>query len=353
MKAAVAKVVKETGKEKNPKDDKDKKRPEKRFKPEAEPSLAPESGSPWKPSLFGSSSSFLFEGDFEFTGSLLGGVGNLLPGRSGDEPGEGDWLDAEGNLLDDQLPHFRDAYRADVALAGTYLAEAEGPVVADAFGIRVNVYRDRIPPGFTRVENIAGGDCLIHASSDIRAAMALERGGIARAEIPARLGPAGGRAVPGGEISRIRGLVSAGVPEETVNNAVRDVVLSEVDGRGTPGLGPAMRLLIRNRRLQYTAAVVRGRRRREEAKKALEAHEAAKKERARIRAEERAGKKLGALGPTTSPSTKPPSKPVVVAPVLPRAVQAQLSYGTAGAVSDDYALLHTGGNHYVALVRTG
>ncbi len=111
-----------------------------------------------------------------------------------------------------------------------------------------------------------------------------------------------------------------------------------------------MRLLIRNRRLQYTAAVVRGRRRREEAEKELAAKEAAKKERAKARSEERAKKKLG-LKP--SPKTPAPSKPtpVVVAPVLP--VQAQLSYGTVGAISDDYALLHTGGNHYVALVRTG
>ena len=349
MKAAVAKVVKETDKEKGPKAKKAKGRPDKRSKQEAE--SAPDSGPPWAPSLFGSSSTFLFEGDFDFTGSLLGGLGTTLPARQDDEPAEGDWLDAQGNLLDEQLPQFRDAYRADVARPGVYLAEAEGPFVADAFGIRVNVYRDRIPPGFTRVENVADGDCLIHASSDLRAAMALEREGVPRAEVPARLGPAGGRAVAGGEVSRIRGLASVGLAEETVNNAVRDVVLSEVDGRGTPGLGPSMRALIRNRRLRYTAAVVRGRRRREEAKKELEAREAAKKERAKVRADERARKKLGLL---PSPTTAPPiPTPVVVAPVLPVVAQAQLSYGTVGAVSDNYALLHTGGNHYVALVRTG
>lgn len=43
--------------------------------------------------------------------------------------------------------------------------------------------------------------------------------------------------------------------------------------------------------------------------------------------------------------------PVVVAPVLP--VLPQTTYGTVGAISDNYALLHTGGNHYVALIRTG
>jgi hypothetical protein len=359
MDEAVDTVIEVLAKEKEPKDKKSKKkskdeeRPEKRAKKEAEPATAPEPSAPWKPSLFETSAPFLFEGDFEFTGSLLGGMGNMLPARSGDEPAEAEWLDANGNLLDEQLPQFRDAYRADVALAGTYLAEAEGPVVADAFGIRVQVYRDRIPSGFTRVENLAGGDCLIHASSDIRAAMALERDGIARAEIPARLGPAGGRAVAGGEISRIRGLASAGLAEETVNNAVRDVVLSEVDGRGTPGLGPAMRLLIRNRRLQYTAAVVRGRRRREEAEKKLAAKEAAKKERARIRAEERAKKKLALTTGSTTGLTTAPSAPVVETPVLAPVVQAQLSYGTVGEISDNYALLHTGGNHYVALVRTG
>jgi hypothetical protein len=354
MKAAVAKVVKETNKDRNPKSKKAK-HPDKRAKQEAEPASAP-SGSPWAPSLFGSSSSFLFDGEFEFTGSLLGGLGASLPARQDDEQAAGEWLDAQGNLLDAQLPQFRDAYRADVARPGTYLAEAEGPFVADAFGIRVNVYRDRIPPGFTRVENIAGGDCLIHASSDIRAAIALERDqGVPRAAIPARLGPAAGRAVAGGEVSRIRGLASVGVPEGTVDNAVRDVVLSEVDGRGTPGLGQSMRLLIRNRQLQYTAAVVRGRRRREEAEKQLAAQEAAKKERAKIRAEERAQKKLDPLGllPSPSPSVVvTPKPPVVVAPVL-APVQAQLSYGTVGPVSDNYALLHTGGNHYVALIRTG
>ncbi|HST46734.1 DUF4157 domain-containing protein [Jatrophihabitans sp.] len=349
MKAAVAKVVKETDKDKDPKAKKAKKRPEKKSKQEAEP--APDSDSPWAPSLFGLSSSFLFDGDFEFTGSLLGGLGASLPARQDEEPAEGDWLDAQGNLLDERLPQFRDAYRADVARPGTYLAEAEGNQVADAFGIRVNVYRDRAPGGFTRVENIAGGDCLLHASSDIRAAMALERDHrVPRAEIPARLGPAAGRAVAGGEVSRIRGIVSVGMAEDALDQAVRDVVLSEVDGRGTLGLGPAMRQLIRNRRLQYTAAVVRGRKRRQEAEKELAAKEAEKQKRAEIRKEERQREKLGLSKRSPAPA-KP--KPVAVAPVLPPVVQAQLNYGTVGAISENYALLHTGGNHYVALIRTG
>ena len=51
-------------------------------------------------------------------------------------------------------------------------------------------------------------------------------------------------------------------------------------------------------------------------------------------------------------SGKGASKPVGVG-VPPPPPQAQVSYGTAVPENANYALLHTGGNHYVALIRTG
>ncbi|MFL6163192.1 MAG: DUF4157 domain-containing protein [Jatrophihabitantaceae bacterium] len=288
----------------------------------------------WDSSIFGKPpGDGLFSKDLDFTGSLLGGLASTLPG-SGSEPGPAlgvEWLDADGNLLPEQLPNFRAAYLADIARPGTYLAQAEGPIVADAFGIRVHVYRDAVPPGFTRIENVGGGNCLIHAASDIRAAMALEARPVARAELPALLGPPGPRAVAGGEILRIRGLFAAGLAQESVDNAVRDIVLSEVDGRGTPGLGSAMRRLLWDQSMQFPAAKARGKRRREKAEKSLKDKE---KEKAKAKA-------------------APEKPPVAPGPVLAPVILPQDTYGTGGPVNANYALLHTGGNHYVALIRTG
>lgn len=297
-----------------------------------DPSSEPDSGklSEWESSIFGASSSgSLFDYEFGLSGSLLGGLGSSFSARNEQAQGiGGDWLDDNGNLRDDQLPRFVAAYRADVTRRGVYLAQAEGPVIAGDYGLTLNVYRDRVPGGFTRVENIAGGDCLIHAFADIRAAMELERTGTLRAAIPAALGPAAGRAATGAEITRIRGVISEGMAELAVSNSVRDIVLSEVDGRGTPGLGPQIRALLRSPNLLYKAAVVRGRRRREEAEKSLLAKQKEKLEDSPMKDSD---------GP----------EPVVVRPVLPQEV-----YGN-GVPNADYALLHTGGNHYVALIRTG
>jgi hypothetical protein len=300
--------------------------------PDPESSSGSDSGKvpKWDPSILGASSSgSLFDSELGLSGSLLGMLGGSFAPHGGQGEGIGaDWLDDAGNLRDEQLPRFVAAYRADVNRPGVYLAQAEGPLIAADYGFTVNVYRDRVPGGFTRVENIAGGDCLIHAFFDIRAAMELERTGTGRAAIPAALGPAAGRAAGGAEINRLRGVISVGMPELAVANSVRDIVLTEVDGRGTPGLGPQVRGLLRSPNLLYKAAVVRGRRRRAEAEKSLLAKQKEKSEES----------------PKKTPDVPPP---VVDAPVLP-----QETYGN-GVPSLNYALLHTGGNHYVALIRTG
>lgn len=350
-KVSAKRVMREALKEKKAESSKSKGKPAKRRKVEGadggpvddvesedvesddDSSPEPDSGKvpTWESSIFGlSSGGSLFDHEPGLGGSLLGGLGSSsFSARNEQAQGiGGDWLDDNGNLRDEQLPQFVAAYRADVARRGVYLAQAEGPVIANDYGITVNVYRDEAPGGFTRVENIAGGDCLVHAFSDIRAAMELERAATPLAAIPAALGPAAGRAADGAEIARIRGVISVGMPDLAVANSVRDIVLSEVDGRGTPGLGPQIRGLLRSPNLLYKAAVVRGRRRREEAEKSLLDKQKAESE--------------------DSPMKDPDvGLPVVVRPVLPQEI-----YGN-GVPSANYALLHTGGNHYVALVRTG
>lgn len=343
---AVEKLIKEAQRDKKEgKAAKSKGRPNKRRKlgesgTDAESStdpIASTSSISWDGKVFHpSSASSLFGTGPEFTGSVLGGLGSTLTGNEGSEAVGADWLDADGDLQNAQLPHFVAAYRADVAEPGVYLGQAEGPLVADQFGIRVHVYRDTIPGGFQQIENVGGGDCLIHAASDIRAAITLENGGTGRAAIPGMLGPAGGRAVDSAEIRRVRGVASAGMGDEAVENAVHDIVRNEVEGRGTQGLGMRIGSLLYNTGFQYRAALVRGKRVRKRAEEAL-----AKAELAKVEAKTES--------PETKPETKSVSVPVVVAPIVERP---QDTYGNNGPVSLNYALLHTGGNHYVALIRT-
>lgn len=310
----------------------------------------------WDESIFGKApSDWLFDHELEFTGSLLGGIGATAISNQ-QQNQQPQWLDNRGNLLDAHLADFRAAYLADLALPGVYLAEGEGSAVADAFGINVDVYRDNIPPGYTAIPNLGNGDCLIHAASDVRAAHALQQQGRALADIPGLLGPPGPRAVPGGEVARIRGVVVANANEVNTSMAVRDIVQNEVGGRGTAGLGPRLRGLLRNLDLQYEAAVERGRRQREKAEKEVAEQQRLRELRHKQQGLNRRKKnKVKSSLPVSSPpvSSPPVSLPAVGPPPVVLPVLPQVSYGTTGAPLADFALLHTGGNHYVALVRTG
>jgi hypothetical protein len=313
------------------------------------------------------------------------------------------WLDADGDLLTDRLAEMVAAYRKDLRMPSTYLGQVEGGAVAQEYNLAVDVYRDTAPGGYQRIENVGGGDCLIHALSDVRRGIDLQNAGTALNQIVDRLGPAGPRSVSGADIAAVRSKVDGRIEVEAVEHAVLDIVHNEIEGRGTQGLGPNMKALLFNPGLQVDIGNVSVLRRRAEAEKAVEAKEAQAKanaEKARmLRAEKVAALKAAALlaggtAPLGTPSSAVPigtgpeiimsdetlpdaGKPTDLADFKgdvadegvdmvvesmsdkaggdagpPRPVQAQERYPSDGAPHPDFALLHTGGNHYVALVRT-
>ncbi len=247
---------------------------------------------------------------------LLGAPGVLVRPAEADRAAAALWLDPAGNLLDARLDEFVTAYTADIAEGGTYLAEGEGTVAADHFGIRVRVYRDAAPPEFEARDNPGGGDCLLHALSQVSQAA---RG------VPVT------RALPALEITAARQAIRAGLPLEAARNAVRTIVTDAVAQRHTAGLGPRMRELLGNAGFRHATAWVRTARQREA-------------DEARLKAKADPPK-------PASPAKKDPPPALPPGPVV---IRRQAVYGgngeDAGALADQ-ALLHTGGNHYVALIR--
>ena len=72
-------------------------------------------------------------------------------------------VDQDGGILPAAFDTFVNAYRADLANTNAYLTEGEAHAIATRLGIVLNVYRGATPPGFERVDNDGGGNCLIHA----------------------------------------------------------------------------------------------------------------------------------------------------------------------------------------------
>lgn len=240
---------------------------------------------------------------------LLGSPGALVLPSVADRARAALWLDPAGNLIPERLEEFTTAYSTDINDRGTYLAEGEGTVAAAHFAVSVRVYRDAPPPGFDIVGNLGGGDCLLYALQHVSQAA---RGYLFTA-------------LSGPEITAARAAIVAGLPADALQNAVRAIVTDAVAQRHIAGLGTRMRALLNNPGLRHAAAWVRTASQRAAAEEALKA-----------RAE-------------ASTSASPPKKdppPVTRPPVI----RHQAVYGVGEPLADQ-ALLHTGGNHYVALVR--
>jgi hypothetical protein len=245
-------------------------------------------------------------------------------------------LDDMGNLRDDQLPAFAEAFRNDIAVPGTYLAEGEGTYVAQCVGVHVDVYRDTPPAGFDVIDNVGRGDCLIYALEDIRRAVDLENSGVPRSDILQRIGSAESRRLDVGRIKAIRAWVRDAVPQDVIETAVRSVVLDEVTGRGAEGLGPGMRKLL------HDSVAARG-----EIQAAASRRFRNLSEQAAAAAEMGRGQARKGLPAPAQVAAATPAPASAAAPV-----QAQLQFGS-GPKLVNYALLHKGGNHYVALMRRG
>jgi hypothetical protein len=280
------------------------------------------------------------------------------------------WLDNDGNLLPDRLTEMVTAYRLDVKDAGTYLGQPEGGEIADEYGVAVDVYRDTAPAGYERIENVGGGDCLIHALADVKRAADLKANAVPVAQIPAQLGPVGGRTESSGKINAVRAAVEGRLDPPTVEHAVIDIVHNEIDGAGTPGLGTNVQRLLFNAGLQSEIANLSYRRERKRAEASIAKQEEEKKARAEQARAERSAKKLVAVADigmdvevkpdaTLGPDGRPASSDTAVAdtasggiPIVAAQILPQERYPFNGEPDPDFALLHLNGNHYVALVKT-
>ena len=242
---------------------------------------------------------------------LLGSAATLVGDGEADRNAAALWVDPAGNLIGEQLARFTAAYTADIADRGTYLAEGEGTVAARHFGVSVQVYRDRGPAGFEIQPNLGGGDCLLYALQHV-----------AQASQGQPLTD-----LSGGEIATARQAIVAGLPAEAAQNAVRVIVTDAVAQRHTAGLGARMRGLLANLGFRHAAAWVRTAQKRQA-------------DEARLKAKDEPPK------PKPAPK-KESAEPVVHGPVE---IRHQAVYGD-GVPLVNQALLHTGGNHYVALIR--
>ncbi|MBV9823867.1 MAG: hypothetical protein JO144_16675, partial [Actinobacteria bacterium] len=250
---------------------------------------------------------------------LLGTSGVLVRPAEADRAAAAQWLDPAGNLIDARLGEFAAAYTADIAEAGTYLAEGEGTVAADQFGVQVRVFRDAAPPEFEARGNPGGGDCLLHALHQVAQSVR---------------GDPITEAMPGPEIAAARQAIRIALPAEVARNAVRTIVTDAVEQRHTAGLGPGMRGLLGNAGFRHATAWVRTAKQRAA-------------DEARLKAKDAPAKK-------DEPAKPPSGKKDPASSSGPVEIHHQAVYGGGGVDAGalvDQALLHTGGNHYVALIR--
>ena len=319
--------------------------------------------------------------DRVFTSTFLDGFGSGLDSVRSlhEKPSPQDvqaatWLDAEGNLVEKRLPDFVDAYRADIALPGIRLDGAAAAAIADEFKVVVRVYRDAIPPEFTAIDNVADGDGLIHAISDVASFVRLESGGMDRSAIPSALAPAGKRAADA-QVPHVRMRLAAKQTRANVVGVVNELVALEIQGKRPAGIGPAMWKLLGGAGLRHAIEVHHARADDRAAVKALalkqEAKAAKRAERKALlaakKAKREAAKALAASGAVeTAPAiamsmdiveesmeiVDPAGVTPVAAPLLIQPAAPPEIYGTGSPLAH-YALLHTGKNHYVALIRTG
>jgi hypothetical protein len=313
----------------------------------------------WDEAVLGKRPSSAYsEGSAQPTHSLLGPLGiNFQAVLPAQQQSSAEWLDPHGNLQPDRMQRFVDAYRADVLTPGTYLSQVEGPAVARGFGLTLSVYRDTPPPGFSRIENIGGGDCLIHAISDVRLAMQARTAGTASSDIPARLGPSGPRAVAADEVTRIRAAVAPQLQDADLRHAALDIVHNEIEGIGTAGLGISVQRLLFDRGFQFAIATARYQSARAKATSEIDRKKEEQKKQAQLRKQTKALAKTGgpamAVEPDTTVSDTAPEMMAVIDPGAGLPILPQEQYPANGHAETDFALLHTGGNHYVAIVRTG
>jgi hypothetical protein len=209
-------------------------------------------------------------------------------------------IDPQGGILPEAQHRFIAAYRRDVALSNAYLNEADGHIIANTLGIGVHVFQDAVPDGFRAVDLGGGGNCLIHA---LVGAWAVLQGNPARGATP-------------DEIGRLRMAVAGGLNANDVLASAAAAVFAQMIGAGEFGLGPNMRALLGSPSIQkakkdFKEAPSSG--------KSISGKSVSRKSWDGGDMEQDGGGGLIQLG---NPN-----------------------------VAQDVAVLHTGGNHYVLLIR--
>ena len=127
-------------------------------------------------------------------------------------------------------------------------------------------------------------------------------------------------------ITATRKYIRDHLPVEAVEIAVQTIVLDAIAGLGTAGLGPSFRRLLDSAGFLHAAASVRT-------------------HRAMLTSSSPAPASAPSKRLTTSGSSSGGGAGVRAGAAIPQA-----TYGS-GTLLDNQAILHTGGNHYVALYR--
>jgi|GEM_PF-7092301 len=220
--------------------------------------------------------------------------------------GPGDLVDATGTVQPAHLPTFRNAYRQDLAQSSAYLTEAEGQLAAHQLGITVNVFEGQLPEGWTRVENLGGGHCLLHS---LYQAVALNAG---------QPVPKGASAT---QISALRTYIAANLGNDVLDPLITVAVIGRVLGAPEPGLGSNMRTLLAHPSITVARRIEMGK---------------------------------GVAGPAkkgkSSTTSASPSKQSEVDDEAAMDIQPAIATFGNGAPLDNIALLHIGA-HYVMIRR--
>lgn len=220
-------------------------------------------------------------------------------------------VDATGTIQPAHLPTFRAAYRQDLTQSAAYLTEAEGELAAQRLGITVQVFEGQLPQGWTRVENLGGGHCLLHALVQAHRLNA-------------------GQAPPSGanpqQIAALRAHIAGNIDDEVVDPLITAAVIGRVLGAPEPGLGPNMRALLAHPSITVARRI-------EMSKGAA--------------GPAKTGKTGKTSTATTSPSTKSSGDEVEAMDAQP----AIATFGNGAALAN-IALLHIGA-HYVMIRKNG
>ncbi|MBB6729897.1 hypothetical protein [Cohnella zeiphila] len=229
-------------------------------------------------------------------------------------------VDDAGAILPEAQARFLSAYRKDVTESAAFLTEAEGHLVASRLGIQVRVYRGEAPKDFRKLDNPGGGHCLIHALVQIAKASG---------------GHDPGSGAPPDQIAEMRSLMAARLSDEQILTLSAAAIHARMRGEDEPGLGPEMLSLLNDTSVLQASIKFWER-------KTTEAATTTSSDK---------DKEKGTGTPPGNSTDSTNSGGEAASPMQVETATPLVAMGAGRPVQERLALLHTGGAHYVMIVR--